>query len=261
MDSHNKSIIFLYQGYALCWSRFVENSNHSHHAIQVVMGLHNDFQLFCNGVWHTHESVIIAPNVSHRLVSPENNVLLLLIDHEMEIAKRLSDTYLKNKDSSDIDPYSTKGGVAEIISQLEEASCQMGQSIWVTIMDMLLGPNAPPVLPIDPRIKKALDIISELPIKKISTSDIASQIYLSESRFLHLFKDNIGIPVRRYLLWKRLNEAVRKILGNISLTEAAHAAGFSDSAHLSRTFRSMFGLTISEVFKKNQHVRVYPCME
>lgn len=27
-----------------------------------------------------------------------------------------------------------------------------------------------------------------------------------------------------------------------SLTEAAHAAGFADSAHFSRTFRRMFGV-------------------
>jgi len=32
-----------------------------------------------------------------------------------------------------------------------------------------------------------------------------------------------------------------------TLTEAAHAAGFSSSAHLSSTFKRMFGLTASEV--------------
>ena len=37
-----------------------------------------------------------------------------------------------------------------------------------------------------------------------------------------------------------------------SLTEAAHAAGFADSAHLSRTFRSMFGITPSFLFRRGQ---------
>lgn len=36
------------------------------------------------------------------------------------------------------------------------------------------------------------------------------------------------------------------------LTEAAHRAGFADSAHLSRTFRAMFGVAPSLLFKPGQ---------
>jgi len=37
-----------------------------------------------------------------------------------------------------------------------------------------------------------------------------------------------------------------------SLTEAAHAAGSADSAHLSRTLRSMLGIAPSFLFKRGQ---------
>lgn len=37
-----------------------------------------------------------------------------------------------------------------------------------------------------------------------------------------------------------------------SLTEAAHVAGFADSAHLSRTFRSMFGIAPSFMFERSR---------
>jgi AraC-like DNA-binding protein len=36
--------------------------------------------------------------------------------------------------------------------------------------------------------------------------------------------------------------ALERYAAGRPLTEAAHAAGFADSAHLSRTFRRMFGL-------------------
>jgi len=259
--SDQKAIILLFQGYVLCWSKFVDNSNHSHHAIQIVIGLNNEFQLFIDGIGRSYQSAIIAPNVSHRLISPDSNVLLLLIDHEMEIARQLSAKYFKNKSINSLDSLSAHPGLAGIISQIESVSCRAGQSIWNQVIDMLLGPNMAPLLSIDPRIEKTIDVIAKLPVKKISTSDIASQVFLSESRLLHLFKDNVGIPIRKYLLWIRLNEAVKKILNNISLTNAAHEAGFSDSAHLSRTFRSMFGLTISEILKNNRHVQVISCMD
>jgi AraC-like DNA-binding protein len=40
-----------------------------------------------------------------------------------------------------------------------------------------------------------------------------------------------------------------------SLTTAAHAAGFTDSSHLSNTFRRMFGLSPSDI---TRHVRWLP---
>ena len=51
----------------------------------------------------------------------------------------------------------------------------------------------------------------------------------------------VGLQFRTYLLWRRLTLAVNEIVSGTSLTEAAHEAGFSDSAHFSRTFLRMFG--------------------
>ena len=77
-------------------------------------------------------------------------------------------------------------------------------------------------------------------------SDVAQKLALSESRFLHLFSQELGIPWRPYLLWCRMICALRIILNGESATNAAHIAGLSDSAHLSRTFRKMFGMTIRQ---------------
>jgi AraC family transcriptional regulator len=58
----------------------------------------------------------------------------------------------------------------------------------------------------------------------------------------HLFVEQTGLPFRTYLLWLRLTKAVESMAAGASLTEAAHEAGFADSAHFSRTFRRMFGV-------------------
>lgn len=44
----------------------------------------------------------------------------------------------------------------------------------------------------------------------------------------------------------RLVTATERLAAGVSITDAAHGAGFSDGAHFSRTFRSMFGLSPSE---------------
>jgi AraC-like DNA-binding protein len=44
------------------------------------------------------------------------------------------------------------------------------------------------------------------------------------------------------VLWLRLRIAITRVQAGDDLTVAAHAAGFADSAHLTRTCRDMFGL-------------------
>ena len=87
-------------------------------------------------------------------------------------------------------------------------------------------------------------------------AEVSANLALSESRFLHLFRQQMGIAWRPYLLWRRLLCAVQQMAHGLSATAAAHQAGFADSAHLSRTFRSTFGMTIrqaSRLFRASAH--------
>lgn len=77
----------------------------------------------------------------------------------------------------------------------------------------------------------------------VSLADAAARVGLSSGRARHLFAEETGLPFRTYLLWRRLMRTVELFSAGASLTDAALGAGFSDSSHLSRTFRRMFGIT------------------
>jgi AraC-like DNA-binding protein len=70
---------------------------------------------------------------------------------------------------------------------------------------------------------------------------------MSPTRLTHVFSREVGIPFRRFVLWTRIKHAVSTTRAGANLTAAAVAAGFSDAAHFSRTFRGMFGLSPSRV--------------
>ncbi len=59
---------------------------------------------------------------------------------------------------------------------------------------------------------------------------------------MHAFTSSIGIPLRPYLGWLRLQRAAGAIVSNQPLADAAQAAGFADAAHMTRTFQRMFGI-------------------
>ncbi len=70
---------------------------------------------------------------------------------------------------------------------------------------------------------------------------------LSPSRTRHRFVEEAGVPLKRYVLWRRLRMACIMRDAGASATRAAHDTGFSDAAHLARTFRAMFGSTVTRV--------------
>jgi AraC-like DNA-binding protein len=75
-----------------------------------------------------------------------------------------------------------------------------------------------------------------------SLEALAKEIGISASRLRHMFKEQTGLPISRYVLWMRLRTALLHALDGASMTESAQAAGFADAAHFSRTCRQIFGL-------------------
>jgi AraC-like DNA-binding protein len=102
----------------------------------------------------------------------------------------------------------------------------------------------------DARIVEAIKCMRDTPDRSHRLAELGKRAGLSPSRFLHLFKAETGVPLRRYRLWSRIGAAVGSIRRGMSLTDAAHAAGFASSAHFSSTFRDMFGMMPSEFLKR-----------
>ncbi len=139
-------------------------------------------------------------------------------------------------------------------AQDEEA----GQALLAHILATLLGPCPPDERPDDPRIASALAQVTPqfLIEQPRPIASLAAHVHLSASRFRHLFRSEMGMSVQGYLRWQRLFVALRTSIRGASLTEAAHTAGFADSAHLTRVVRATFGLPPSRIFKHSHFVQV-----
>jgi AraC-like DNA-binding protein len=110
--------------------------------------------------------------------------------------------------------------------------------------------------PLDARVKQMLDYLKQE--GEGSLENIADVARLSYKRTSSLFAQNVGLPLKGYLLWKKFQSyelQVSKFGRSRSITEIAHAAGFSDSAHLCRTFQELFSAPPSYFFA-NPSVRV-----
>jgi AraC-like DNA-binding protein len=77
----------------------------------------------------------------------------------------------------------------------------------------------------------------------VELASLSHQAGLSPRQMRHAFARDVGLPMRAYLRWQRLRRAIGAVEEGASLSTAAASAGFADSAHLSRVFRSQFGMT------------------
>jgi AraC-like DNA-binding protein len=119
----------------------------------------------------------------------------------------------------------------------DAALVSLGRAIVDALAGGVVG-DAP-----DLRVRKLMAAAAERLDMSISLSDFEGLGGLSASRLRHLFVEQTGLPFRTYLLWLRLSRALEGVAAGVPLTRAAHEAGFADSAHFSRTFKRMFGIS------------------
>lgn len=105
-------------------------------------------------------------------------------------------------------------------------------------------------LPSDTRVASSLEILEQEEIEfKSLMASLCEKTRLSESRLSHLFKEHIGVSIKKYQVWVKLRTAIHKYLaegGN--LTNAALEGRFFDQAHLTNAFKTYLGLSPSKVY-------------
>lgn len=104
----------------------------------------------------------------------------------------------------------------------------------------------PPIRSSHQVVTRAMRFAAESAGGPPSLGDLAAAVAMSPSRLSHLFGEHVGLPYATWRRWTRLQLAVGTVRAGGTLTEAAHAAGFTDSAHLTNTCRDLFGITPSE---------------
>lgn len=101
------------------------------------------------------------------------------------------------------------------------------------------------------RLNAALQHIDQNHPQPLTNDALAKIANMSESRFIHLFRQCVGLPPMQYLRDIRLRKAHSLLTtGNMSATDVCFAVGFRDYNNFGRLFLKRFGVTPSEVHRK-----------
>jgi AraC-like DNA-binding protein len=215
------------------WAAFLgaagDNSFHSHHAIQAFAGPH---ALLVDASGKHHGQGFVAPaNISHRATAAYPSSFLY-VDPDSASGQRIA------RAIGDRINVLSPAQAAELAAIVETSIADEGADPAERLASLLGAAETAPAR--DARIAAALGAFHKSGAP-LDARALAHALHLSQSRATHLFRDEIGVPIRSFLLWSKLRRAFTGIAQGLSLTEAAHHGGFADSAHFSRTCARMFG--------------------
>lgn len=237
----------IYNDIVIFAGKDVITKKHSHHAVEILLSFDSLVTLETSKGVVESRGLLLRPDVVHANRG-QGFVVFIFINPESSLGRRL---YLMLKESAfsaipDAVVENTRRFLDRLLtSELSEA--ELSNYFTKLLVENVTSTerNYTP----DLRIEKVVGHITSNLHKPLDFKILKDIACLSESRLIHLFKKELGIPIRKYVLWCRLQKAIKFYLKGHTLTQSAHIAGFSDVAHFTRTFVSMFGMAPSQVLK------------
>ena len=221
-----------------------ESAPHAHHTIHLVLARRGDVRVRVGDAEYSAPGVLTAPDVVHAVGAADRIVVLAFWDPESVDGASLRATF-----DTDLRLISQAERL-ELLDGLPDAPGRDDLDGFMTrARDTLAAPMSRPRM--HPRVRRLLTVLKDDVDVDTSLEALAARVDLSPSRLMHVFTESVGIPLRPYLLWLKLQRAATSIVNGVPLTDAAHEAGFADSAHMTRTFKRMFGMTPSALQRRS----------
>jgi AraC-like DNA-binding protein len=225
----------------IVWGPGFRSMAHHHHCVQLIVTLHGDMRVRGRPGkrWTKCGAALVRPDAVHEIDAPGGTIVIGFIDAESEIGAALIERI-----TGDI-AHVPVHEVARWRAMLGTTPNKQTVERWLTRC-LVRGKG---VVTIHPGVRRVLSHLRQQQgsLDDSSLTALARIAGLSPSRFMHVFTESVGVPVRPYVLWLRLQRAACDLTNGATVTSAAHAAGFSDAAHLTRTFRRMLGTTPTEI--------------
>jgi len=216
--------------------------------------------------WRQGHLAIVPPYQPHRLRTTSRHISDVLVEPETVDVSRWSESLGLG------DVKATHGGVwvdsppavRRLLGMLREAQERLSNQSLVLPTDddafdrFVLDAELPRAT-IDPRIARALELIENAGAATLGAEVLAAEVQLSFSRFVHLFKAEVAVPLRTFRSWKRARSWLNYVTQHTSLTHIALETGYPDSAHFSRSVRQVFGMQPRDIVVGSRRLALHRC--
>ena len=239
--------IFEANHYILIRSGYSDPAEHRHMAAHMVISLSEAMTVYAGDTVLSCRGVMIPSGISHRIDTRSRDTLVFLFAASSNIAARIDAVRAVTDDVC-----------AKVIGWYERLEADGVRDYGCHEQELLscLGMWECYCTVTDERILRAMDYIRSNASEKVTCRDVADHIYLSQDRFSHLFRQEVGMTYAAYVVCQRMMRVYADVFQGKSITEAALAAGFSGSSHFADVNRRVFGMPIGKIMENAAFVKL-----
>ena len=248
--------LFIWPGYWLLHGTALSNRRHRHVSASVLVGLDGPIRVEADGQWHEVEAAIVAPEQEQALDSGLSRTLIIHLDPDQPLWRHFH-AVLEGAGYRSIRRSVLQLPVLQ--AAVDAADIDAVQRWFERVAEAL----CPDPAPLDARIRSVTDFLRDSLPEKIELSELSAVANLSGSRLTHLFKQQTGVTLRRFLAHLKIQRAVfswrpgmqdrelrvlaeTALLRDEKIIAIAEQLGFSDESAFAKAFRRWSGMTPSQ---------------
>lgn len=221
---------------------------HTHNAAHVIISLNGDMKITSNGKDYFCRGAMIPSGVSHKIDTNNNSVIVFLYDSTTNVAMQMKEIQSIKSEKCD--------NIISLFNSFEiECSLDSFNVLEKFVLEQFKIEKSLFSVT-DERMINALKYIRDNITEKLTCQDVADAVFLSQGRFSHLFKGQVGMTFAAYLVYQKIMKVYFEVINGKSITEASIMAGFSSSSHFADVNRRVFGISASNLLQDLEFIKV-----
>ena len=226
----------------------IHPAEHRHSAAHIIISMGEKMRVYVDGDEYQCNGIFIPSGCSHFINTNKSEMLVFLYDNTTSVATQMKETKILNDVVCE--------SIRKKYSSFEKRHTFHLYKKFENVLLEQLGIEQAKESIMDERILSAIKHMRKFAKETLTCKAVADAVLLSESRFSHLFKEQVGMTYAAYLIYQRIMHVYMQVVNGKTITEAAIEAGFSSSSHFADVNRRVFGIPASDVIKDLEFIKI-----